>query len=105
MCRPRNTYQMNTDANTSTLAPDAPERMYKEIHSARGKVDVIPDLPTTCPVCGAPKTGDKWAGAPYQEFYYACGGFYMTKRQIQTHTTKHWGMCKGTVIPYKNASE
>lgn len=55
-------------------------------------------FPATCPCCGSAASkinrDDTWAykrGA-----WYACGGAYTMKSQIQNHTDKWWGSCPDT---------
>ena len=53
-----------------------------------------PEFPKACPVCGAcvVETSTEWCRETAR---YACGGAYTSKPQIQNHTLKWWGSCKG----------
>ena len=64
-------------------------KRYPEIHSRRGDRDYLPDFPEHCPICGA----NRYAIAPGVTVAYNCGGGYVPKPQIQSHTLKWWGHC------------
>ena len=72
--------------------------MYPEIWKPR---DEAPTFPSSCPVCGAQRiSGSELGDTSYRAMVkYGCGGEYVLKTQIQTHTDKWWGQCGATEQP------
>lgn len=69
-------------------------KSYPEIHVARDSGD-SPVFPSFCPICGALADRMSWGeqGPGSGVAVYSCGGQYVKKQQIQTHTSKWWGHC------------
>ena len=66
---------------------------YNEIAYATDRA-YVPMFPDVCPVCDAMRIGTK-GERETKSVYYACGGSYTPKPQIQTHHDVWWGACGG----------
>lgn len=77
---------------------DDERRIYPEVcidiewlkRQARGAMISFPDK---CPTCGG-----QVAAQGEDSILYRCGGSYLPKPQIQSHTLKYWGSCQSSTI-------